>query len=307
MKTWHRSEPETIRPFFEVRGGERALDHAAIVRRPGEDPQYGPVVPLEDHEWEEIAPRLRPSIDAASLLSALAAHADAFELALLVRDPTFKKRGILGRWKVTGTLPEEIEISRTWLEEFGHGREIHLTLAVCLASPLPEAPGVPSVLGSWVCQKTFELRPSRLQSQFPVEELTADLAQCFGVDPGALLFVDYRGDINAIDESGSPVACAYVNSDIYRRLTSGARSDPLLSLLEAEIVAGVILAASEDIEDVEEVVDDGPLDRILKNLSGSDPMPLDELKRMLAHTQAPQKVRAAVFGAIGSCLKLSKV
>ena len=35
-------------------------------------------------------------------------------------------------------------------------------------------------------------------------------------------------------------------------------------------------------------------------------MPLDELKRMLAHLQAPQKVRAAVIGAIGTSLMLSK-
>jgi hypothetical protein len=36
-------------------------------------------------------------------------------------------------------------------------------------------------------------------------------------------------------------------------------------------------------------------------------MPLDELQRMLAHPHAPQKVRAAVFGATEACSMLSKV
>lgn len=92
MKTWHRSEPETVRPFFEVRATESALDHAALERRPGEEPQPGPVVALEDQEWEEVAPKLLPRLDAPSLVTGLGAHADAFELALLVRDPTFKRR-----------------------------------------------------------------------------------------------------------------------------------------------------------------------------------------------------------------------
>jgi hypothetical protein len=151
-----------------MRVAESALDDAAIIRRPGEDPQPGPVVALEDHEWDEIAPSLLPSIDASSLLAAVGPSAEALELALLVRDPTFKRRTLLKRWSVTCALPEQIEIKREWLEEFGHGREIHLTLAVCLVRPLPDAPGLPTVPGSWVCQKTFELRQSRLQSQSPL-------------------------------------------------------------------------------------------------------------------------------------------
>jgi hypothetical protein len=307
MKAWHRSEPETIRPFFAMRAAESALDDAAIVRRPGEDPQLEPVVALEDHEWDEISPILLPSIHASSLLAAVGASAEALELALLLRDPTFKRRRLVKRWPVTGALPKQIEIEREWLDDFGHGREIHLTLAVCLVRPLRDAPGLPTVPGSWICQKTFELRQSRWQSRFPVEELTEEHAKAFGIDPAALLFVDYVGNINEIDENNAPVARAYVNADVYRRLTSGAKSEALLELLEAEIVAAVILAAATDIADAQEIVHDGPLDRILRNLSEGEPMAPDELKRMLADSEAQQKIRAAVFAATGACLTLSKI
>jgi hypothetical protein len=137
--------------------------------------------------------------------------------------------------------------------------------------------------------------------------LTKKQADTFRIDPAALLFVDYSGNINGIDENDEPVARAYVNADVYRRLTSGAKSDALLALLQAEIVATVILVAANDILEAGEIEHDGPLDRILRNLSEGDPMPLDELKRMLRDPGAQQKVRAAVFAATGACLTLSKV
>lgn len=304
MKKWTRSEPETVRPFFELTQAERMLDGTRFMLNEDDPTSESEIISIDPSEWQNSKPKIIIELDKANLCALLGERADRFNLILVARNPALKKRVLLSSWPITGEVPSEIPIDTKWLTEFTN-LQVEFSVAICLARTNLNAPGMPSLTGSWISMKTFKLHSVQLRSQFSVEELTPDKAKEFRIDPGALIYVQHDGDINSASEFGLPIASVYLNSDVHKRWVNGKRNDALLNLVVTEAVSTVLMAARSEILDAVDVPEDVPLHRILKNLELS----LDDMKDMLRGTPEimMQQVRGRVAAVTGLPLNLLRM
>ena len=59
---WHRSEPRSVRPFFESRDAEHALDFTAVRLFKDSEPSTDEAFNLDDIDFEKLDLAIIPSI-----------------------------------------------------------------------------------------------------------------------------------------------------------------------------------------------------------------------------------------------------
>jgi len=210
---------------------------------------------------------------------------------MALRDPMLKKRVTKNTWNIE-EIPNEILLDEDEVLRFGHRRELHITLALALCKSIEPNPGWPTKKGDWIAKRSFVIKTNTMSSAFDLRKMTADEAKLWTGFRGALIHVDYiDGRLLEEPEEDSPLATCYIAEDVYDSMQRATEGPLLQSLVMTEVVAGVLLAAGEDIEDATDVPKGVPLERILNHLGADKRMGLDQLKSII---RDPLKLRAAV-------------
>ena len=292
MKAWRRSEPKIARPFFAVNALQRVLDGTILLVGEREKEIEEDVVQLDPADFDGLHVAICPKLDLEEIRATLGGRASGVALALTLRDPMFKRRVLHQRWPVASDVPDRIFLDAALVQEFGHKRELHATLALALDTDLDPSAGWPSRRGAWIAKRTFKLKLKSVRSTFDIRKMTKKEADSWTGFAGALLYVEYNdGRLTAEPDDETPLATCYIAEDIYdgmQRISDG----PLLqAFVMAEIVAAVLGQAKDDILDAELAERGTPLATILEQLGANMPMPLKTLQGLV---EDPVKLRAAV-------------
>ena len=306
MKTWRRSEPRDLRPFFGVRALEDALDAATIRLRPDDDPVADESVRLELESLDDADVALAPGLVADDLARVLGDRAASYALVVTLRDPTLKRRERWRTWPATGEMPAEIALPAETLRRFGHGREMEIALSLCLVEDREVETGWPSVTGAWIARKKFSLGIRDQRSAFDILPLTEEIRRANRLPDGALVFASLEGSLDRpLDEGGSFATC-YLAEPIVAAMSSSRDGSALNAVVAAELVAAVATVIAEEggLEDLEAVEAGSPLERFLKQLGDGETMSLDAFREL---ARDPQRMRATIhdrMGVVGALEKL---
>ena len=292
MKAWRRSEPRTARPFFAVHALEAALDRTVLLDGEREKEIEDDVVQLDPADFDGLHVAICPKLDADKIRSTLADRAEGVVLLLSLRDPMFKRRLVHRSWPVDGELPERIFLDSGLVQEFGHKRELHATLALALDADAEPAPGWPHRRGAWIAKRTFKLKLRSVRSTFDIRKMTKQEAEAWTGFPGALLHVEYNeGRLLEEPNDENPLATCFIAEEVYEGMQRISDGPLLQAFVMAEIVAAVLGHAAKDVEEATEVPKGTPLATILEQLGSNMPMSLTNLKGIV---RDPVKLRAAV-------------
>lgn len=292
MRAWRRTEPRIARPFFAVSAMEGALKQASIFVGEREFNVSDGAVQLDPADFENLQVAISPRLNESDVRKTLKERASQFSLVMTLRDPMFKRRVIHKEWSLDGEIPDRLLLDEEIVHEFGHKRELHVTLAILLSENVEVSPGWPHRKGSWLAKHTFQIKLRNIRPTFDLRPMTREMAKEFTGSKGALLHVEVRGEFLAQQvEEGEYFASCYIAEDVFnsmQRATSGAI---LQNIVMAEVVCMILAEAADDISAVEEVPKDTPLRRILEQLGRNFPLPLNELKEIVRN---PVQLRALV-------------
>ena len=292
MKAWRRSEPRTARPFFAVHALEAALDNTVLLVGEREKEIEDDVVQLDPADFEGLHVAICPKLDSDKVRSTLGVRSEGVVLLLSLRDPMFKRRLVRHRWPIDGELPERIVLDSGLVQDFGHKRELHATLALVLDTDAEPAPGWPHRRGAWIAKRTFKLKLRSVRSTFDIRKMTKEQAEAWTGFSGALLHVEYNdGRLLEEPDDENPLATCFIAEDVYEGMQRVSDGPLLQAFVMAEIVAAVLAHAAKDLEEATEVPKGTPLATILEQLGTNVPMPLATLKGIV---RDPVKLRAAV-------------
>ena len=293
MTNWYRSEPRTARPFYALGSIEDALENTKFVLGERGTETHNDTIQLEPAEFEGLHVVVHPRLELEKILAVLGEHASNTSLVLALRDPMFKRRVVHEKWSLDGELPERIPLCPAKVEEFGHKRELWITLALVFGGGTNPDPGWPKQRGTWISRRVFKLKLTSHKSIFDIRKMTKHQALTWTGFEGALIHVEYNdGRLTIEPDNEIPIATCYVAEDIFEEMQRGSKESPLQALVETEIIAAILAHANEDIVHADSVSGGTPLETILKKLGDDEgPMKLGTLQDLVTD---PVKLRAAV-------------
>ena len=292
MKAWRRSEPRVARPFFAVAALEKALDETILLVGEREREIEDDVVQLDPADFDDLRVAICPRLDEGPLRDTLGERASDVSLMLTLRDPMFKRRVLEERWPVSGALPERIVLDPAKIEDFGHKRDLQVTLALVQDADTAPAPGWPSRRGAWIAKRTFRIKLKSVRSTFDLRPMSRENAAAWTGFAGALLHVEYNdGRLLEEPDEDNPLATCFIAQDVYdamQRVTDG----PLLQdMVMTEVITAILALAADDVEKATDAPRGTPLATILEQLGENQPMPLPDLQKIV---RDPLRLRAAV-------------
>lgn len=295
MKAWRRSEPRLVRPFFAINDLESELGNAELQIGDREQAVKEDIVHVDPVEFDGLRIVIRHNLDVDHIKSRLGERADGVALVLSLRDPMLKRRHVLDKRRIVEDLPQQHLIDAEMLLEYGHRRELDMTLALALDEEQPPQPGWPSRRGEWVAKRTFKLRPRGDNPAFDVRKMTREEAEAWTGFPGALIHVEYyEGRLLEESDEAGQVATCYIAEDVHHRMQQRAGTQ-LHVIVIVEIIAAILGRAAGEIEEAQDIPDGSPLSNILKKLGDGGSMKLDSLKRIV---RKEDKLRAAVHDRV---------
>lgn len=283
MKAWRRTEPKTARPFFAASNIEGLLDATSILVGDRELEIEEESVQLDPADFEDLHVALLPRIDRDLLNVTLAGRETHYEFIMTLRDPMFKRRVLHKAWPVSDALPDRLVLDQETIQEFGHKRELAVSLALVLMSDVDEpTPGWPSKKGAWIAKKTFKIRLRSIRSTFDLRPMTKEFASDHTGSSGALLHVEVDVDRFTLElEEGSPLATVWIAEDVYNAMQRTTDGNALQGVIMPEVIYSVLAIAAEEIQEIEEVPKGTPLETILEQLGESLPLSLGQLKTIV--------------------------
>lgn len=305
MKAWRRTEPRTARPFFAVSGIGNALSRAVILVGDRETEIEEDVVQLDPADFEDLHVAILPKLDLTRVKSVLGERASAFSLVLTIRDPMFKRRVVRESWPLSGNVPEQLPLPRDVVNEYGHKREIHVTIALVLAEDMPLEPGWPQQRGSWIGKRTFKVKLRSIRSTFDLRPMSPQDAEFHTGCAGALLHAQVNSELLAEElEDNQALAIVFIAQEIHEAMQRASDGPLLQRLVMAEVVASVLADAADDMQEIESAPKGTPIATILEQLGKNAPMPLSELKTIVKN---PVKLRALIHDRTDFVKELAKV
>lgn len=299
--TWHRSEPRLVRPFFGVIQAEHAVADTHIRLFDGAMPVEDTTFDLDDFELPRLRPVILPSVVLASnwLPSGFMSH--DFQLVLYASNAFLKNSRVFHSSQLDSKVSEEIEVPAEVLESLGGGRNLQLTIAVCLATDKEAGPGLPSIIGHWVARKDFILKLKSNPSMFDVRTRTDDEWKEANYPSKTLYAIDYIGGIAGDVESDAElnIATVYIHIDAYNKMTSDKVGEILQPTLSAEIIAQIVESSIDDWDNETEIPSNSPLATLLKRMSVNREVTLDDLRTMVKQRQG-SRLRAILQNALGA-------
>lgn len=298
---WHREEPREVRPFFLAAKAEDALLKSGIRLF-----EYGDVLgevkfDLDEPEFQKLAPVIKIDvIDPAQWLSPGLSKGD-LELVLIARHSFLKRAETIYRTPLNVPLPDEWVIDADTLDNFAGGRNLELTLAICLAEDRDPSPGQPFVQGHWLAIKSFVLRARNTPNLFDVRTRNDEEWVAAGYPAKTTYAIAYSGGIETQLDEGSSVATVWIHIDAHNKMTSSSLGEVLQPFFASEIVCAILLESKQDWQAVDSVEAGSPLATMLKQLGKEKPLSLDGLKALVAKPsmlKATLQDRLAVLSAL---------
>lgn len=299
-KKWHREEPRDVRPFFATIEAERCLDESAIQLFGGGETSRETSFDLDEIELKKLEPvvQIRLSDPARWLPDAL--RLDDLELVLIGRHSFLKRSNILLTATLTELLPRSWAVDANVLAALGGGRDLQLTLAVCLRNDRPPAPGVPFMPGHWIARKSFLMRSRTTPTLFDLRVRNDDEWIAAGYPAKTFYAVEYLGGIEAELEEGGAVATVHIHIDAHNKMVSAPIGEVLQPVLGAEIIAAILMESLKDWESVGAVETASPLATLLKQLGNETPLTVQALKLLVRRPPLLKAVLQDRFSVIAA-------
>lgn len=238
-----RSEPRTIRPFFELGDTEGLLDEVALGLSPGEQPHKGPFFERPADGWSQLEPRIATKLGPVrEKLRRVLAPAE-LELAVVgfARIPEHSR--LLCRRPLC-EVEDEVALDADAVRALLASERAEIRVALCLAADRSDArPGLPHRKGQWISSKTFAIGRPPERRLFPIERRDDDGWEQAGYPRGTLFAVERYGSILDTEEDQERVASLVLHASVYDRVIG--RNDPGAEALK-KVLAGEIGYAALD-------------------------------------------------------------
>jgi len=289
---WHRSEPRAVRPFFSAKGAEEAILGSTIQLFEGAQPSGDVVFDLDEFELRKLSISVRPTLAEANQWLPDGYTTQDFSVIVVARNPLLKRSIVLASDLASSFHDKTVKLSPEQLEDMGGGRNLRLTVALCLNSDKTQKTGSPFVVGHWLSSKTFTIREKSLATYFDVRSRTDEEWIKSGYPAKTFYSVEYSSGIcdEPADESSTGIAVVYIHIDAYNRMTGGERlGDVLQPILTAEILAQILEQSKSEWMALSEITKGSPLETFTKQLKGTDLATLEGLKSMV---EKPYMLRA---------------
>ncbi|MER8701346.1 hypothetical protein [Mesorhizobium sp. M1273] len=288
---WHREEPREVRPFFQAQKAEDALQASAIRLYKHGDVSIETSFDLDEIDFQKLDLAVHPVLADPSNWMPAGLTSDDLEVVLVATHSFLKRSMIIERYTVgDGDPPDRWNIGSDVLSDFAGGRNLELSLALCLRSDRAPIPGAPFVGGHWVARKTFALRSRSAHTLFDLRTRTDEDWIAASLPAKTLYFVEYAGGIAEEPEEGGSVATVYIHLDAHNRLVSSpALGEAFQPMLAAEIVQSVLSDSYDDWKDLQAPHPNSPLTTLLKQLGKENAMKLEDLKSIVA---SPARAKA---------------
>lgn len=277
---WHRTEPRDVRPFFETAKAENALDDSGIRLFANDDTLFDTSFDLDEIDFQKLEPIVYINMVAPEIWMPEGLASGDLELVLIARHAFLKRSEVVARHSLSATIPAEIVIEPDLLERLGGGRNLQITLALCLATDRDPVPGTPFVPGHWLARKAFLLRSRTMPALFDLQTRTDEAWKAAGFPAKTFFAVDYAGGIAGEMEDGSSVATVYVHIDAHNKMINSPVGDALQPMLAAEIILTIMLMSFADWKDLDSIDPASPLATLAKQLGNDSPLGLDDLKKL---------------------------
>lgn len=250
-----RSEPRTIRPFFELGAMEDLLDDAALALSAGEQPEEGPFFERPPDGWSELEPRIAMKLGALrAKLGTVLPPAD-LELVVVGFSRVPKHSRLLRRLPL-GEVEDEVALDADAVRALLASERAEIRVALCLAGDWPDAgPGLPHRKGQWIGSKTFAIGRPPERDLFPIERRDDAGWEKAGYPRGTLFAVERYGAILDPEDAKERVASLVLHASVYDRLVG--RTDPAAEGLKRTLLAeagyAILDAFRDEILDAEEI------------------------------------------------------
>ena len=292
MKAWRRTEPRTARPFFAVSSLQGAFQDAGMIVGDEEEPFMEDSIQLDPADFEGLELAIAHNLDAAKIKNVLGDRASFHSLVVSIRDPMFKRRKIQERWPLSGPIPDHIPLPKDIVAEYGHKREIDISMSIVLDRSVEAEAGWPAHVGSWIAKRTFKIKLQSIRATFDLRPMTRTEAEIYTGSPGALIHADVEADLLATElEEDQTFATVYIAEEIYEAMQRATDGPLMQTLVMSEIVASVLADAAHEISEMNAAPKGTPIYTILEQLGTNSPMPLEDLKKVV---KDPIKLRALV-------------
>lgn len=295
MKTWRRTETRIIRPFFAINDLQTAFDNAELQVGDRDHAVKENNVHVDPVEFDGLRIAIRHNLDVDQLKSRLGERAGEVAFVLSLRDPMLKRRHVCDKRRIVKDLPQQHLIDSELVLEYGHRRELHMTLALALDENQSPKPGWPSRQGEWIAKRIFKIRLRGDNPAFDVRKMTREDAEEMTGFPGALIHVEYyEGRLLEESDEAGQVATCYIAEDVHHRMQLRQGSQ-LYAIVMAEIISAILDRAAGEIEEAHEIPDGSPLSKIARKLGNGGSMSLDSLKKIV---REDGMLRAAVHDRV---------
>lgn len=287
---WHRTEPRDVRPFFETASAENALDNSGIRLFAGADTMLDTSFDLDEIDFQKLEPTLHISLADPDQWMPVGLSASDLELVVIARHSFLKRSEIVDRHSMADPIPSDVPIDAELLARLGGGRNLELTLALCLATDREPVPGTPFVPGHWLARKSFVLRSRTMPTLFDLRTRTDEEWKAAGFPAKTFFAVDYSGGIAGEMEDGGSVATVYVHADAHNKMINSPIGDAMQPMLAVEMILTIMTTSFSEWKDLDAPHPASPLSTLAKQLgSNQAPIPFDDLKKI---TSQPSRLRA---------------
>lgn len=289
-KHWHREEPREVRPFFATIDAEQCVEGSSIRLFASGEILADTSFELDEIDFKKLAPIVYPVLAAPATWMPAGLKEKDLELVLIARHGFLKRSEILASCSVAH-VPSSWPVDTETLSRLGGGRNLQLTLAVCLRHDRTPAPGSPFVPGHWLAKKSFLFRSRTMPTLFDLRVRNDEEWVSANYPPKTFYAVEYLGGIDSELDEGASVATVYVHADAHNKMVSAAIGESLQPMLGAEIITAILLESFKDWQAAESVDPASPLATLLKQLGKEKPLTLQGLKTLV---QRPPLLKATL-------------
>lgn len=301
MKHWKHQWSTTLRPFYALDDLRNALKLAAIRLKPEEEAMVEERRIISRDELMASSPVVLPRVDVAGVRKVLGEHSEHFSLVATLRTPQLFRRELIGKWSLSGKIPEEIPISASVSADARESGLMEIGIAICLTEEtlLPE--GWPRQVGSWLSQKTFTIGIDRRQSSFNLLPLTEKVRLDNNLPAGAIIYAEAER-LNEVIEEDDACAQIWLAETLLDLLRSGKANSQLQAYIKSEVIYSALEGAN--LGAITEIVPGSNLEKILTTLNNGNQMEWKKFKELVDNRQ---RLRALVHDSSDLLEKFERV
>ncbi|SFJ14851.1 hypothetical protein SAMN04515648_2881 [Phyllobacterium sp. CL33Tsu] len=283
LSSWHREEPREVRPFFETLQAEEALNGCGIRLFDGAEVWEETSFDLDEIDFKRLAPAVQLVLVRPEAWLPSGLTVETLELVLIARHSFLKRAAAVQTATLDQELPKEWVIGPEVLEHFGGGRNLELTIALCLRTDRPPAPGTPFVAGHWIAKKSFHFRSRTMPTLFDLRTRKDEEWVAKGYPPKTFYAVEYIGGIDSELDEGASVATVWIHIDAHNKLVSSSLGESLQPVLATEIITTILLESFREWKDSDSIDSTSPLTTLMKQLGKEKTITLADLKTLVAN------------------------